>query len=141
MKTKERALEKEQAVPILSFSFSTVFSSWGNVSFIQPYLSADQLHNVIRRTTLQVSLQTLQWPKDMRLTLILQIFQIQTLRFVFPCPWVSSKSLFVLRNLREKKIILNPDINSHNPPATTNTVAPLLTFYKNFILKIQALSF
>lgn len=64
-------------------------------------------------------------------------FHIQSL-MIFSCPRVSSKLLFELKNLRKK---LHPRTNSHNIQAATNTVAPLLTFYKNFILKIQALYF
>lgn len=81
----------------------------------------------------QVALQTLQGSKDTRVKLILRIFPIQILRFFFSCPQVSSK-------FWEKKI-LNPDTNSHNLQAATNTVAPLLTFYKDFIWKNQALGF
>lgn len=59
--------------------------------------------------------------------------------WIFFLPLSFFKIPFLTQEFEKKK--LNPDTNSNNLQATTNTVAPLLTFYKNFILKIQALSF
>lgn len=143
-KSRVGVLEKEQAIPLKFFIFHrcVVFFVLFVCFFLGEHLvhtaiSAGQLHNAITCTILQVTLQTPPWSEDTRVILILQIFISNPSWFFLALEFL--QSCFLNLRIWEKK--LHPRTNSHNIQAATNTVAPLLTFYKNFILKIQALCF